>query len=191
MSTGIGSFCTRQVVAVEPHATVVEACILMRQHHVGAVAIVDDRAGARKPVGILTDRDIAVEVVALRVAPDTIEVSEVFQRPVTSSAKTPGTPRRFSLSTGAFCRGRPAASAGPISTSWTASFLCGRARYGPRDARERRTDRSQLSWPSVSSSDAVHGHYGFGAAAHMIAQVCRHQQREVFAFIRPSDEASR
>ena len=90
MSTGIGSFCTRQVVTVEPDATVVEACILMRQHHVGAVVIVDDRAGARKPVGILTDRDIAVEVVALRVAPDTLKVSEVVQRPVTCVGEDAG-----------------------------------------------------------------------------------------------------
>jgi propanol-preferring alcohol dehydrogenase len=36
------------------------------------------------------------------------------------------------------------------------------------------------------------GLYGFGAAAHMIAQVCRYQQREVFAFTRPEDvEAQR
>jgi propanol-preferring alcohol dehydrogenase len=32
------------------------------------------------------------------------------------------------------------------------------------------------------------GIYGFGAAAHMIAQVCRYEQREVFAFTRPDDE---
>ena len=83
MSTGIGSFCTRQVVTVGPDATVVEASKLMREHHVGAVVIVDDRAGARKPLGVLTDRDIAVEVVALGVAPDTLKVSEVVQRPVT------------------------------------------------------------------------------------------------------------
>jgi propanol-preferring alcohol dehydrogenase len=31
------------------------------------------------------------------------------------------------------------------------------------------------------------GLYGFGAAAHLIAQVARHQQREVFAFTRPGD----
>jgi propanol-preferring alcohol dehydrogenase len=34
------------------------------------------------------------------------------------------------------------------------------------------------------------GIYGFGAAAHMIAQVCRHQHREVFAFTRSGDEAA-
>ena len=31
------------------------------------------------------------------------------------------------------------------------------------------------------------GIYGFGAAAHIIAQVARHQQRDVFAFTRPGD----
>jgi propanol-preferring alcohol dehydrogenase len=34
------------------------------------------------------------------------------------------------------------------------------------------------------------GLYGFGAAAHIVAQVCRYQQREVFAFTRPGDEAA-
>ena len=32
------------------------------------------------------------------------------------------------------------------------------------------------------------GIYGFGAAAHMVAQVCRYQQREVFAFTRRGDD---
>jgi propanol-preferring alcohol dehydrogenase len=33
------------------------------------------------------------------------------------------------------------------------------------------------------------GLYGFGAAAHLIAQVARHQGREVYAFTRPGDSA--
>jgi len=32
------------------------------------------------------------------------------------------------------------------------------------------------------------GLYGFGAAAHIVAQVARHQGRRVFAFVRPGDE---
>ena len=34
------------------------------------------------------------------------------------------------------------------------------------------------------------GLYGFGAAAHIVAQVARHQGRRVFAFTRPGDEAA-
>ncbi|MDH3590188.1 MAG: alcohol dehydrogenase, partial [Gammaproteobacteria bacterium] len=34
------------------------------------------------------------------------------------------------------------------------------------------------------------GLYGFGAAAHIVAQVARHQGRDVYAFTRPDDRAS-
>jgi propanol-preferring alcohol dehydrogenase len=34
------------------------------------------------------------------------------------------------------------------------------------------------------------GIYGFGAAAHIVAQVARHQRRRVFAFTRPGDQAA-
>jgi alcohol dehydrogenase, propanol-preferring len=35
------------------------------------------------------------------------------------------------------------------------------------------------------------GIYGFGAAAHIVAQVARWQGREVYAFVRPGDEAAK
>jgi propanol-preferring alcohol dehydrogenase len=35
------------------------------------------------------------------------------------------------------------------------------------------------------------GLYGFGAAAHIVAQVARHEGREVYAFVRPGDEAGK
>jgi len=35
------------------------------------------------------------------------------------------------------------------------------------------------------------GFYGFGSAAHILAQVCRHQGREVYAFTRPGDASAR
>ncbi|MFT3764401.1 MAG: zinc-dependent alcohol dehydrogenase family protein [Minicystis sp.] len=35
------------------------------------------------------------------------------------------------------------------------------------------------------------GIYGFGAAAHIVAQVARHQARAVYAFVRPGDEAAK
>ena len=34
------------------------------------------------------------------------------------------------------------------------------------------------------------GIYGFGAAAHIVVQVARHQGREVYAFTRPGDRAA-
>ncbi|MBM4296431.1 MAG: zinc-dependent alcohol dehydrogenase family protein [Deltaproteobacteria bacterium] len=35
------------------------------------------------------------------------------------------------------------------------------------------------------------GIYGFGAAAHIVAQVARYQQRDIYAFTRPGDEAAK
>jgi len=49
-----------------------------------------------------------------------------------------------------------------------------------------------IGWRSlVAAGDAeAIGLYGFGAAAHVIAQVCRWQGREVFAFTRKGDRAA-
>ena len=44
----------------------------------------------------------------------------------------------------------------------------------------------------VMAGDAERlGLYGFGAAAHIVAQVARHEGRRVFAFVRPGDTAAR
>lgn len=44
----------------------------------------------------------------------------------------------------------------------------------------------------VATGDAARlGFYGFGAAAHIATQVARYQGREVYAFVRPGDEAGR
>jgi alcohol dehydrogenase, propanol-preferring len=49
-----------------------------------------------------------------------------------------------------------------------------------------------IGWRSLKMADDPHkiGLYGFGAAAHLIAQVCRWQGREVYAFTRSGDGAA-
>src|SRR5271166_55455 len=49
-----------------------------------------------------------------------------------------------------------------------------------------------IGWRSLKAAgegDAI-GIYGFGAAAHILSQVCRWQGRGVFAFTRPGDDAA-
>jgi CBS domain-containing protein len=58
-------FCTRDVVTVAPLASLREAAILMRNHHVGTLIVVEQAAAGSRPVGILTDRDIIVAVIAV------------------------------------------------------------------------------------------------------------------------------
>lgn len=60
----IGELCNREVVFATRTTTVVEAAQLMRRYHVGDLVVVDENDGKRVPVGIVTDRDIVIEVVA-------------------------------------------------------------------------------------------------------------------------------
>ena len=49
-----------------------------------------------------------------------------------------------------------------------------------------------IGWRSLVAAGDAHtiGIYGFGAAAHIVTQVCRWQARQVYAFTRPADEAA-
>jgi CBS domain-containing protein len=60
----IGEICVRNVVCADRKTTVEEAAQLMRSRHVGDVIVVDSTARGPVPVGIVTDRDIVVEIVA-------------------------------------------------------------------------------------------------------------------------------
>ncbi len=62
---GVGEICSRDVVFARRNESVAQAARMMREHHVGSIVVVDERNGRRFPVGMLTDRDIAVGVVAL------------------------------------------------------------------------------------------------------------------------------
>jgi len=79
-----GELCSRTVVFAERDMGLVEAARLMRDHHVGALVVVDQANGKRVPVGVLTDRDIAVAVVAKEVDARTLRVGEVMSgEPIT------------------------------------------------------------------------------------------------------------
>ena len=74
----VGEICIREVAIIERDESIHEAARLMRQYHVGDVVVVR-RAGARNiPVGILTDRDIVVELVALGVDMDKVTVGDAM-----------------------------------------------------------------------------------------------------------------
>jgi CBS domain-containing protein len=75
---GLGEICNRVVVVTTRDTGVDEAARLMREHHVGSLVVVDETAMGRKPAGIVTDRDIVIEVVAAGVAPATVRVGEIM-----------------------------------------------------------------------------------------------------------------
>lgn len=74
----VGRICTRSVIVVDRAESAREAASLMRKHHVGDLVVTNDRDTERKPLGVVTDRDIVVSVVALGVDPDKITVGDIM-----------------------------------------------------------------------------------------------------------------
>ena len=75
---GLAEICNRSVVMASPKTSVEEVSRLMREHHVGSLVVVEETARGRRPVGIVTDRDVVIEVVAAGVAPATVTVGEIM-----------------------------------------------------------------------------------------------------------------
>jgi CBS domain-containing protein len=59
----VGNACNTAVVLATAEEPLVEAARRMRDFHVGSVIVVSDLS-ARRPIGMLTDRDIVVSAVA-------------------------------------------------------------------------------------------------------------------------------
>jgi len=67
----IGEICSRTVVTCRRDTRVTEVAKMMRDRHVGAVVVVESPGDQRpRPVGILTDRDLVVQVMAKGANPD-------------------------------------------------------------------------------------------------------------------------
>ena len=74
----IDRFCRKPVISAGPGDTIMEVARLMREHHVGAVVIVDE---SRRPVGMVTDRDIACRLAAEGLDPTAITARAIMTAP--------------------------------------------------------------------------------------------------------------
>ena len=76
----VKSICKRPVVTVTPRTDLVSAAKLMRAEHVGFLVVVEPEPLTTygRPVGVLTDRDIVVAVVAREVDPKMLTVADVM-----------------------------------------------------------------------------------------------------------------
>jgi len=72
-----GEVCNRTVVIVGRETPLGEAAKLMRENHVGSLVVAKNTYG-RKPVGIVTDRDMVVEVMAADLDYRTLTVGEIM-----------------------------------------------------------------------------------------------------------------
>ena len=60
----VGEICSRNVVVAPKTEVIVDAAKRMRTSHVGNLVVIENRNGRHVPIGIVTDRDIVISVVA-------------------------------------------------------------------------------------------------------------------------------
>ncbi len=74
----VGRFCNRDVIFAQKDSSVPEAARLMREYHVGDLVVVEERNGERVPIGIVTDRDIVIEIIAEEVDMNGVTVGDIM-----------------------------------------------------------------------------------------------------------------
>ena len=77
MATKLKEFATTLVAVVEPETPARMVAQLMRRHHIGALVVVE--AGDKnKPVGIVTDRDLVLELMAEGLDPAVFTAGDIM-----------------------------------------------------------------------------------------------------------------
>ena len=74
----VGQICTRSLVTCNRDTSAAELARKMRDQHAADVLVVEDRAGRLAPVGLVTDRDLVVEVIARGKDPEQVRASDLM-----------------------------------------------------------------------------------------------------------------
>lgn len=94
----IGSICKRHVVTIDASAPLQEAARRMRDQHVGALVITRDTPEGRRVEGLVTDRDLAVEVLAGETPGARLQpVGQFTERTLVAATEATGLPQAIDL----------------------------------------------------------------------------------------------
>ena len=80
----VGSVCARRIVSIDSGGTLAQAASLMRDHHVGALVITVEDARGLSVDGIVTDRDLVIDVLARGLDSATVRIGELVSSEVVS-----------------------------------------------------------------------------------------------------------
>jgi len=86
----IGNFCNHNVVCARRETTIVEAAHLMRRHHIGNLVVAEEIADGQRPIGIVTDRDIVVEVISAGLDPSVVKLGDLLLEPLVTVEERTG-----------------------------------------------------------------------------------------------------
>lgn len=77
MATKLKEFATAMVAVVEPDTAARVVAQLMHRHHLGALVVVD-ALDKNKPIGIVTDRDLVLELMAEGLDPAVFTAGDIM-----------------------------------------------------------------------------------------------------------------
>lgn len=86
MAATLGELATRTVITATPETTAAQAARLMREEHVGSLVVLGADATDAKPIGILTDRDLVLAVMAEQLDPALFTVGDVMSVQLVTAA---------------------------------------------------------------------------------------------------------
>ena len=75
----VSQICTRSLVTCHRETPAAELARKMRDQHVADVLVIEDRAGRLTPVGLVTDRDLVIEVIARDRDPNQVRAGELMR----------------------------------------------------------------------------------------------------------------
>ncbi|HET9643015.1 MAG TPA: CBS domain-containing protein [Burkholderiaceae bacterium] len=74
----ISEICNRHVVQCSPDTSALDLSRLMRAQHVGDVVVVEASGEHARPLGLVTDRDLVVQVLAAGVDPQSVTAGDLM-----------------------------------------------------------------------------------------------------------------
>ena len=93
----IGEICSREVVYIARSESCAQAARLMRENHVGSLVVVAAAGKPVMPLGMITDRDLAVGVMALGLDPAKTLVEAVMRPRIALARESDGLGRAIAL----------------------------------------------------------------------------------------------
>lgn len=97
LAMAIGEICSREVVFVARSESCAQAARLMRENHVGSLVVVAKAGAPAMPIGMITDRDLAVGVMALGLDPEKTLVEAVMRPRIALVRESEGLGRAIAL----------------------------------------------------------------------------------------------
>ena len=99
----IAAICQPEVVTIDAGASPRDAANSMRAHYIGALVVTVEAAGQDQAVGVITDRDLAIEVLARDLHPTDVKVGQLASRHLASVPGTAGIAEAVAVMPGGRC----------------------------------------------------------------------------------------